>query len=87
MYLGAGTGIDVKLNTEVGKRFFYNIVIFVNNILRRAPLLPGLNGNGNSMLIGAAYKESLPATHSEVPDINICRDIDPGKVTDMGPLA
>jgi hypothetical protein len=85
--LGAGTGIDVKLYTEIGKRVFDDAVIFVHNILRGTTLLSRLNGNGNTMLIGTAYKESLPAAHTKVPHIYVCRNINTCKMTDMnGPV-
>jgi len=81
--LGTCTGIDVKLYTEISKRVFDDVVIFVHNILRGTTLLSRLNGDGNTMLIGTAYKESLPAAHSEIPYIYVCRNINTCKMTDM----
>jgi hypothetical protein len=81
--LGTGTGINIKLNPKIGKRVFDDAVIFVHNILGGTTLLSRLNGDGNTMLIGTAYKESLSAAHSEVPYIYICRNINTCKMTDM----
>jgi hypothetical protein len=53
---GTGTGIDVKLNPEIGKRVFDDAVVFVNNILGSTTLLSSLNGDWNSVLVGTAYK-------------------------------
>ncbi len=47
-------GVDVKGDTEVGKSLLVQLMVAVNHLLRSDSLLAGFQGDGYSMLVGAA---------------------------------
>jgi hypothetical protein len=58
-------------------------MIPVHDILRRDSLLQSFDGNGHAMFVGTADKEDILSRHPQKPHINISRNIDTGKVSDM----
>ena len=80
MNLRARAGIDVETYSETAERVLYEFMVFVHYILRRTPLLSGLNGNRHAMLIRAAYIYNLLAFKAQVSDINVGRHIHSCKV-------
>ena len=83
MGLGRGSGIDVETDTELSEGLLYQLMVFVHDILRRAALLAGLNGDGHPMLIRSAHEEHVPAAHSQVPDVDISGNVDSRQVSDV----
>ena len=83
MHGGRSPAIDVEIDSEPGEGLLYDAVVLVHNVLRRTALLAGLDGDGHSVLVRAADVEHVLAAHPEIPDIDIGRYIDAGKVADV----
>ena len=58
-------------------------MIAVHDVLWRTAFLFGFDGNRHAMFVGTTDKQDLLATHSQVADISVGRDINAGKVTDV----
>jgi hypothetical protein len=83
MDLVGGPGIDIERYTELLERVLDHGMVLVNYFLWGDPLLPGLDGDGYAMLIGAADIYHLFPFGAEVADVDVGRDVYTGEVTDM----
>ena len=83
MGLGRGSGIDVETDTELSEGLLYQLMVFVHDILGRAALLAGLNGDGHPVLIRAAHEKHVPAAHSQIPDVDVSGNVDSRQVSDV----
>ena len=61
MHFGGGAGIVIKGNTEIGKGFFDDTVVLVNNFGWGNPFLFCLHGDGHSVLVAPTYKGHILA--------------------------
>lgn len=67
--------INVECNTKLLKAAFNLVVIFINYLFRRDPLLFGFDGNGCSMLIRTTDIDNIFSPEPEMPYKNISRKI------------
>ena len=83
VHLRRGTGIDIITDAQFLERLLDNLVVTVDDILWRTAFLLGLDGNRHSVLVGTTDKQHFLATHSQIANVCVGRDIDAGKVTDV----
>ncbi len=83
MRLGAGAPVHVERYAELLERIFDYRVITVHYVLGGDTLLAGLYGDGYAMLVAAADEQHLLSLKTEIPRIDVGRDIDSGQVADM----
>ena len=81
VHLGSRPGINIEIDTKSGERILDNLMILVHNILRRTTLTFRSDSNRHTMLITSANIKDILTTHSEIPDIDISRHINTGKMT------
>ncbi len=81
--LAGGTGKYIERNAHRREAVADDGVVFVDDVLRAHILLHGLDGDGYSMLIGPADEFDVHLSGSEIPHINIGRQIAAGQVPDM----
>ena len=87
MHRRRSTRVNVKRNAEFFKRFFNDVVVTVHNVLRRYALFSCLNGDGHSVLVGAADKQHILSFGAQVTRINVGRNVNPRQVADVnGPV-
>lgn len=78
-----GTRINIKRDTELLKRFFYQFMIPVYNILRSDTFFLSFNRNRYPVLIGATDKYHFFPLSPQIPYINIGRYIYSGQMADV----
>ena len=81
VYCGGGTAIDVEGDAETFERVFYQIVIAVNHLLDSYTFFTCADSNRHAVFVATAYKQHVLAFQTKVTDVDVCRDIDAGKVT------
>ena len=79
----SGTGIDIEGDTELLKRALDKRVIAVHHLLGRDSFFAGAYGNGHTVLIATADKHRLLAFEAQIARVDIRRNIDAGKVSDV----
>ena len=77
------TGIDIEGDTELLKGAFDKRVIAVHHFLGRDSFFAGAYGYGHTVLIATADKHRLLAFEAQIARVDIRRNIDAGKVSDM----
>ncbi len=83
MHVGCGARIYVERYAQACERLLDERMVAVHHILRRDALLAGAYGDGHSVLVAAADEQHLLSLKTEIPRIDVGRDIDSGQVADM----
>ena len=83
MNLGTGSGIYTETDSETVERVFDYCMILINDFLWRTSQILGFECNRNSVLIASANEQHVFSFKAEIADIDVCRNINAGKVTDV----
>ena len=78
-----GAGIDVEVDAQGCEGVLHYAVVLVHNVLRGDTLLPRLDGDGDSVLVGAADKQYVLPAHAQISDIDVSGNVSAGQVADM----
>ncbi len=58
------SGIIIKGNTEIGKRFFNDVMVFIDYLFGSDAFFFGFHGNGHTMFIASADKGNIVTLQS-----------------------
>ena len=83
VYLRAGAGIDVEIDSQAGEGVLDYLVIAVHDVLRGAAFGTCLYGDGHSVLVASADEEDIFPAHAEIPYVDVGRHIHACKVADV----
>lgn len=83
MDVAGGTAIYVERNAEPFERILDDLVITIDDILRRAALLLGTNGDRHTMFVTATDEEYFLTLQAQITYIDVGRYIHTGQVTDV----
>ena len=81
--LAGGAAVDVERDAQFGEAVLDNLVVAVDDVLRRDALLAGLDGDGHAVLVAAADEHHLLALGAEVAHIDVGGHVDAGQVADV----
>ena len=75
--------VVVKRDVQPSERILHFFVVPVNNGPGRRALLPGAQGDGRPVLIGAANPDDIALSSPQVSDVEIGRQVSPRHVPDV----
>ena len=75
--------VDVEGDAEACEGVADEGVIAIDDLLRGDALLAGANRDGNAVLIGATDEHHLAAFEAKIAHVNVGRNIDAGKMSDV----
>ena len=81
--LRRSAAVDIEIDAQGLEAVAYYAVILVHYVLRSAALLAGLDGDGHAVLVAAAHIQHILSAKTEIPHINVSRDVHSGKMPDM----
>ena len=80
---GGGAAVDVERDAEVAERLADDLVVAVHDILGRAALFLGADGDGHAVLVAAADEEHVLALQAQVADVDVGGYVDAGQMADV----
>ena len=75
--------IDVERHAQALERILDDPVVTVDNLLRRDPLLAGLDGDGYTVLVRSADRHDVAAPQTQVTRVDVGGDIDARQMADV----
>ena len=78
-----GARIDVERHAQPFERLLDDIVVFVDDVLRRYALLPGLDGDRHAVLVRSAHRDHVLAPQAQVTGVDVGRDVNSRQVADV----
>ena len=83
MYGRSGARINIEGNTKIFEGFLDNVMVTIYNILRTEPFFFCFESNGNTVFVGTSDKQYFLSFESEVANINVCRNVNAGQMSDV----
>ena len=81
--LTAGAAIDIKRDAKAFEAVLDDAVVAIYDVLWRDAFLASLDGDGDAVLIAAAYEDDLLALGAKVAHVDVGRDVDTCQVANM----
>ena len=78
-----GARIDVERHAEPSERLFDQLVVAVDDLLGRDPLLAGLDGDGHAVLVRSADRNHVAAPQPQIARVDVRRYVDARQMADM----
>ena len=78
-----GARIDVERHAEPFERTLDEVVVAVDDLLGRDPLLARLDRDRHAVLVAAADRQHVAPAAAQIARVDVGRDVDPRQMTDM----
>ena len=83
----AGAVVDIERNAQPLEGILVELVVFIDDLLRRDALLLRPHGDGGAVFVGAADKDGVFAQEAEIANIDIGRQVSADEVPQVqGPV-